>query len=255
MEGWGYVRHRYRPDVFELDVRVSADNHPVVIHDRKVDRTTNGTGKVSETPLSHLKALDAAYNFTTDGGSTYPWRGKGVKVPTLTEVLDNFRHDHFNIEIKKTPPGLALQLADLIAVRRMWNQVLVLARDADWLDRLRHVDRRIPVAKVFSEKSLIARMATPAFEPLVKSLIKRAKRKGIQLEVWTVNDRGTMRLLLELGVDGLVTDRPDTALEVFREMGIERVERRPIRYVYADELDGEDLTSGGYASHAYTNGD
>ena len=220
IEGYRYVKSHWAPDVYELDVRISADGHPVVIHDKRVDRTTNGIGKVSELPLSHMKILDAGYWFTNDGGFSYPWRSKGVRIPALTEVLDAFPHDHFNIEVKKSVPGIELQLACIVGERDLTEQVLVLSRDTDMLARLSHLDPRIQTASVFSEKTIIARVANPALSPIVRSLVRRGRRRGIQLEVWTVNDPSTMALLLESGVDGLVTDYPDVALEVFRKLGL-----------------------------------
>src|ERR671916_458700 len=74
----------------ELDVHVTRDGHIVVIHDATVDRTTNGTGAVSEMTLEELRRLDAGHNFSPDGGPTRPYRGRGVRVPTLGEVLREF---------------------------------------------------------------------------------------------------------------------------------------------------------------------
>lgn len=229
IQGWEYVRKMYGPDVFELDVRVSRDGHLVVIHDRKVDRTTNGQGKVSELPLGFIKLLDAGYRFSTDEGKSYPWRGKGVRIPTLVEILDAFPRDRFNIEIKKVVPGIELQLAAIIGERNLTEQVLVLSRDADMLIRLRHLDPRIETAAVISEKTIIARVAVPSMKPIIKRLIRRAHSRGVRVEVWTVNDRETIRMLLEMGVDGIVTDYPDLASRVFHKMGLRSMSAlRPI---------------------------
>src|SRR5215208_7706437 len=76
--------------VLELDVHTTADGHVVVHHDEKVDRTTESTGTVREMTLAEIQSLDAAYRFTSDGGRTFPHRGKDVRVPTLEEVYDEF---------------------------------------------------------------------------------------------------------------------------------------------------------------------
>ncbi len=74
-------------DVLEMDLRSSADGVVVAMHDDGVDRTTDGTGPVTGLTLADLKALDAGYRFSRDGGATFPHRGQGVSIPTLDEVL------------------------------------------------------------------------------------------------------------------------------------------------------------------------
>src|SRR5215208_4358914 len=90
----------------ELDVHMTRDGHIVVIHDATVDRTTNGSGAVSEMTLDELRRLDAGYNFSPDGGPTRPYRGRGIRVPTFGEVLEEFPRVAVNIEIKLGSPGI-----------------------------------------------------------------------------------------------------------------------------------------------------
>ena len=75
----------------ELDLQRTLDNQLVVFHDSTVDRTTNGTGPVATKTLAQLKALDAGYTFTTDGGQTYPYRGRGITIPTIAEAIAQVR--------------------------------------------------------------------------------------------------------------------------------------------------------------------
>src|SRR5918994_6298404 len=84
----------------ELDVHMTRDGHIVVIHDATVDRTTNGSGAVSEMTLAKLRGFDAGHTFSPDGDPTRPYRGKGVRVPTLVEILEEFPELPVNIEIK-----------------------------------------------------------------------------------------------------------------------------------------------------------
>src|ERR671911_2347933 len=90
----------------ELDVHMTRDGHIVVIHDATVDRTTSGTGAVSEMTLDELRRLDAGHNFSPDGGPARPYRGRDVRVPTLEEVLEEFPAVAVNIEIKAGTPGI-----------------------------------------------------------------------------------------------------------------------------------------------------
>src|SRR5919112_42952 len=90
----------------ELDVHMTRDGHIVVIHDATVDRTTNGTGAISEMTLAELRGPDAGYNFSPDGGPTRPYRGRGSKVPLLERVLREFPGVAVNIDIKAGSPGI-----------------------------------------------------------------------------------------------------------------------------------------------------
>jgi len=90
----------------ELDVHTTADGHVVVIHDATVDRTTQSTGAFREMTLAEIKRLDAGYRFTPDGGETFPYRGEGIRIPTLEEVYDEFVEGPINVEIKGERPGI-----------------------------------------------------------------------------------------------------------------------------------------------------
>src|SRR5690606_32073069 len=87
-------------DMRELDVHASADGHCVGIHDSTVDRTTDGSGPVAEKTLAELRELDAGYRFTTDGGRTFPFRDRGITIPTIEEVLEALPDMPITVEVK-----------------------------------------------------------------------------------------------------------------------------------------------------------
>ena len=87
-------------DMIELDVRASADGHCVVIHDPTLERTTNGSGPVSAKTIADLRTLDAGFAFTRDGGRTWPFRGAGITIPTIEEVLEQLPAMRFVVEVK-----------------------------------------------------------------------------------------------------------------------------------------------------------
>ena len=92
---------KQRADAFELDVRLTRDGAPVVIHDDTLDRTTDLTGPVRARTLAELRGADAGWRFTPDGGRTYPFRGAGVRIPTLAEVFWTFPAMPVMIEVKE----------------------------------------------------------------------------------------------------------------------------------------------------------
>src|ERR687883_338619 len=87
-------------DALELDVHATTDGIAVVVHDPTLDRTTDATGTVSKLPLERVRAADAGARFSPDGGRTFPWRGRGLRIPTLDEVLVAFPTTPLIIEIK-----------------------------------------------------------------------------------------------------------------------------------------------------------
>ena len=87
-------------DALELDVQPTADDIMVVFHDRRVDRVTGGTGRVDAFTFEQLQNLDAGYHWSPDGGATHPFRGQGLRIPSLAEVLSTFPDRHLVIELK-----------------------------------------------------------------------------------------------------------------------------------------------------------
>ena len=215
----------WQADMLELDVHATADGHCVVIHDPTVDRTTNGTGDVAAMTLAELQQLDAAHNFTRDGGRTFPLRGQGINVPTFDEVLRALPDMPITVEVKtgaaQRPLFDALEAAD--ARGRI---ILASAYDRDrtifheWAGALSasveqgrrfYALHRLYCGRFGSMRAHVAqtpetwgrrRIVTPRF-------VHDVHRSGSHVHVWTVNETADMERLLDWGVDGLVTDRPD----------------------------------------------
>ncbi len=238
MPSFREAAERWAVDMIELDVRASADGHCVVIHDSTVDRTTDGEGPVAGMTLDQLRALDAGYRFTDDAGG-HPFRGQGIRIPTLDEVLTAFPELRFTVEIKtgaaQEPMKEAIRKHDAahrVVVagmdhrdRRLFRgyrgAVSGPTRTVRWfyvLQRLRLAWLWPRTADVFQvpETRGALRIVTPRF-------VRAAARRGVPVHVWTVNDTDAMARLLEWGVDGLITDRPDRAARVLAD----RVGRPP----------------------------
>lgn len=216
---------RWRVDMIELDVRASADGHCVVIHDATVDRTTNGNGAVAEMTLEELQSFDAAYHFTRDGGRTFPLRGQGVHIPTLDEVFAAVPDVRITIESKTATAQIPLFRA--VELYRASERIIA-AGERDEFRTLFHTYggaksasleeampfflmhraylarfRRIPADVVQTCEVYRGRRI------LTQRLVRDFHRGGVLVHVWTVNNEADMERLLDWGVDGIVTDRPD----------------------------------------------
>jgi glycerophosphoryl diester phosphodiesterase len=231
---------RWPDALLELDVHATADGQVVVIHDDTVDRTTNGSGSVWAMTFEEIRALDAAYHFSPDGGATFPWRGKGITIPTLKEVLEVSPTHRFLIEMKDgdniasatvaaireagaaercvlaaVPPqfieearALAPEIAtcyDFLSAATLLNEL----RFGDW-------ERYVPEHKMLAlSPKLQERFSLTAEE------IKALQEKGILITFWTVNKEEEMRRLLDMGVDSILTDRPDALAAILAEQAKE----------------------------------
>lgn len=98
-----------------------------MVHDATVDRTTDGKGYVNDFTYEELSKLDAGCRFSAEGGKTFPWRGRGIRIPNLAELVDSFPQDNFNIEIKDTSQTAARILVELIKKKGILSQVMVVS--------------------------------------------------------------------------------------------------------------------------------
>ena len=221
-------------DVLELDVHSTADGTLVVMHDGSVDRTTNGSGRVSEMTLAEVKKLDAGFQFTPDDGKTYPFRGKGITIPTLQEIFDSFPEMTFNVEPKQTEPSVVKPLCAMIRARSMTEKVIVGSFRQAAIDEFRAECSEIATAATPSEVSeflalykvgLGASYSPPmqvlqipervgSLQVVSKDFIETARKLNLKVHVWTINDADDMQRLLEMKVDGIMTDYPDRLLKI-----------------------------------------
>jgi glycerophosphoryl diester phosphodiesterase len=224
-------------DVLEMDAHITKDSHIVLMHDEKVDRTTNGTGLIEEMTLNDLKRLDAAYKWSKDNGQTFPFRGQGIQVPELDELFQKFPQLRYVIEIKLTQNPIDKPLCDLIRKSHMQDKVLIASFHDEAMQNFRktcpevatsasrgEVTRFVLLGKAFLSGFVKPAYQTiqPPFDPqeslnitiMTKRFILEAHAKNIHVEPWTVNDPQLMKQYIEWGVDGLITDRPDLMLAI-----------------------------------------
>ena len=224
--------------IFEMDVRMTSDGELVLMHDITVDRTTNGNGPVSSFTFAQLRALDAGHDFSVDGGLTHPYRGMGLQVATLDEVLMSFPDRRMLIEVKVEAGTAAVRpTIDLIRARGMQDRVAIASFDENQVAIMRSYAPEIPT--LYSEASataLVVGLQTGTFTPslLVDDILELPvdvvtggivsdsalafirQTLGIPILVDTINDEATMRAFLAKPIDGIITDRPDLLLEITR---------------------------------------
>jgi glycerophosphoryl diester phosphodiesterase len=222
----------WRADILETDVHLSADGEVVVIHDPTVDRTTDGTGRVRDLPWAALRELDAGYRFRALDGSA-PFRGAGVRLPRLDDLLESFPRARINVECKAAEA--AAPLARVIAGHGAADRVLIAAfREhkragarpyaGPWGASYHQVAavRFLRIGWAPGMDVLQVPERWRGFPVVTPAFIAYAHRLNIPVQVWTVDDPDDMRRLLAWGVDGIQTDRPDLLARVLVE-----VARRP----------------------------
>ena len=216
----------------ELDVQLSRDAVVVVHHDATLERTTNGHGPIVDHSAAELSRLDAGYHFRGADGS-HPFRGQGIGVPTLREVLKRYKAAPIIVELKLPGRRLAERVVDEIRAANALDRVAVGSYHADALEAVRYFAPTIATGAAKEETRWALyrswfgmRLRTPPFREfqvpdrsgftriVSKRFVRFAHASGLTVKVWTVNERADMERLLAWGVDALITDRPDVAREV-----------------------------------------
>ncbi|MCB8974943.1 MAG: glycerophosphodiester phosphodiesterase [Ardenticatenaceae bacterium] len=225
-------------DGLEIDIHQTKDGVIVVCHDDTVDRTTDGNGRIQDHTLPELQQLDAGYRFTTDGGKTFPYRGMGSTIPTLAQVFETFPELWINIDIKQESPSMVQPFADLIRQHNVAHRLCVgsfsnktvadfrracpeVARTASHAETVRcYALSKLRLDRFYWGDGHILQI--PEVDPdsglrlVTRRTVEAAHRNNMAVHVWTVNDPADMQRLLDMGVDGLITDFPNQALRLLR---------------------------------------
>lgn len=213
-------------EYLELDVHATRDGHVVVIHDATVDGTTDGTGEVRSLSLDELRRLDAGHAFERDGA--FPFRGRGIVVPTLCEVLEAFPAVPLNVEVKQGDPPIESAVVRLFEEAGRTDDVVLAAEDDDIMRRLHGAAPRAWFSFSSAEAmALWQRIVTDDFsgyrppghalqvpprfggvEVVTAESVAVVHRLGVEMHVWTIDEPEEMERLLDLGVDGIMSDHP-----------------------------------------------
>jgi glycerophosphoryl diester phosphodiesterase len=235
----------------EGDLHATRDGVVVVSHDATVDRTTNGRGRIKDMRFEELRILDAGYRFTRDGGVTHPYRGEGLRIPTLEEVFRDpvLKRTPMVLEIKQEKPDIADAVLDLVLAHEMVDRLVMGSFSRPALEGLRRraAARGISLVTSLAEEEVFTFFLTPLeemtrgdyvapgsllqvpvdhevggkkVEVVGPELMAKARALGLKVQVWTVNDVDRMRwLAFEMGVDGIITDDPGLLTQVIHTPG------------------------------------
>jgi glycerophosphoryl diester phosphodiesterase len=218
-------------DGIELDVQLSKDGEVIVIHDLSLETTTDGQGPVRAKTMAELQELDA--------GSWFDPVFAGQQIPTLQQVVEAVGHRLLlNIELKTASlmdGDLAKAVVRIIEENHLLDRVIVSSFNPLALRKVKQLNPWIPLGLLYSPDMPLPLRRTwlrplirpealhPYYEMLDPATVRRAKERGYRIHTWTVDDPGTMWQLMRLGVDLIITNRPDLLRQVLRT----RSERQP----------------------------
>ncbi len=208
-------------DVLEMDLQQTADGVIVCMHDEKIDRTTNGKGFVRSYTYDELSQFDAAYNFSPPD---FPLRGQGIKVPKFEDILDAFPHHSFIAEIKQVDPPIVDDVLEILENRDVYDRIIIASLADSVVEEIRQKNPLVMTSWGTAEMLTFVTMSDdeeenfkptseflqPPHDVVDATLMEKIRRFDLKVHVWTVNEPDNMRRLMDLGVDGIITDDPAT---------------------------------------------
>jgi glycerophosphoryl diester phosphodiesterase len=219
----------------ETDAHVTRDGVLVAFHDDRLDRVTDRTGAIAELGIVEVEAADAGYSFSPDGGNSFPFRGRDIRVPRLAEILVRWPDVRINIDPKSDPcVGPLVALLDRLG---SWKRVCIGSFSDRRLRRIRTLGhgractsmgpRSVALARLAATSGVMPRLGDCVQVPIrrghfpivTERFVQAAHRAGLPVHVWTINDEATMHELLGLGVDGIMSDHLRLLRDVFTRCG------------------------------------
>jgi glycerophosphoryl diester phosphodiesterase len=204
----------------------------VAFHAERLDRVTDRAGMIAELGIAEVEAADAGYAFSPDGGSSFPFRDSGIRVPRLEETLGRWPDVRINIDPKAD--ACVAPLAALLDRLGAWERECIGSFSDRRLRRIRALSRgpactsmrprAVALTRLAAVSGVTRRLDADCVQvpirrgpvPIVtKRFVEAAHRAGLRVHVWTINDQATMAALLDLGVDGIMSDRLRLLRDVF----------------------------------------
>lgn len=221
--------NKYRSDRVEMDLRLARDGVPVVFHDETLERVTNGCGRVRGFSLHEIQSLDAGFRFDPRGRGEFPFRGKGVKISTLEEILAAFPGGKFFLEIKDRGPEIGKKILEALRRSGRNQECVVGSFHGPTMRAFRRLAGNTVETFLAEDEVILAQAAfrlgwgrvklSGRFASLPRTKygfsldgprwIEFLHRKGVRVYYWTMNEVSEMKELIRRGADGILTDYPD----------------------------------------------
>lgn len=221
----------------ETDVHLTRDGVLVAFHDERLDRVTDRTGAIAELGIAEVEAADAGHTFSPDRGRTFPFRGCGIRVPRLEAILARWTDARVNIDPKSD--ACVEPLVALLDRLGAWERVCVGSFSDRRLHRIRALARgractsmgphAVALARLTTASGVMRRLGADCIQvpisrgpiPIVtERFIAAAHSARLPVHVWTINEETTINELLDLEVDGIMTDRLRVLRDVLTRRGL-----------------------------------
>ena len=227
LEAFHFSVDNHNVEMLELDLQITKDNQVIVLHDNSIDRTTNGTGNVIDLSYEEILEFDAGYNFKDEGGEC-SFKDQGITIPLFEKVLKQFPNTYFNIELKGNNPQLVEKVQSLIANYNAEDKILI--GSANYFQNKRVHKHLSNCGYYLSRLDLYLFLLVGYFGllkkywdkfftveapieyhgiPVYQAFSQVAKKLGKPLFIWGANDKESIQKLINDGVAGIMTDRPD----------------------------------------------
>ena len=206
--------------IFDLDLQFAKDHTVVVFHDETLERTTDGSGRISDHTISELSALDAGFHFEDESGKA-TYRDQDVRIPTLETVLDRFRESRFILDIRTADPTHISSVIGVVERHEASDHVVIVSE----IDRILEACRAVHPEWCYGAPTNEVRMVLSGSQPpgssifmipetlggmqiLTKTVLELLQAAGKKVWIWTIDESDDLRRLREMGVDGVFTNCP-----------------------------------------------
>lgn len=224
-------------DMLEIDLHATRDGALVLSHDETLDRLTDTKGRIQDLTLAEVLKADAGYALTPAGASGFPFRGQGVQVAQLRDTLREFPNTPMIIELKQVSPSIAAPFCAELRRAGATGRVIAASFSEAALNEFRRVCPEVMTSMTEAELRplvLLSKVGLSGLAPapgqvaqvpvraggievVTPAFVRAMHARGIAVQVWTINDEAEMRRLRDMGVDGIITDRPDLLKKVLAE--------------------------------------
>lgn len=219
-------------DILEFDVHLSKDKQIIINHDADLKSNVGIADQIKDLDFGDIKLLDAGHEFTLDNGVTYPFRGQGLSLLALHELFEYFPGEKFNIEMKANDKELAEKIWQIITDYGVQDQVVIASQHTKAMNHFREISNGSIKTSATIGELVGASLAwgtgwgwtyKPKFDVAqipfgitTKPYVRFFQKKGVRVDVWTVNDTKQIERAINMGVDGIMGDYPARIYEALQ---------------------------------------